>query len=103
MNRLMELLARQQAYGKRADGTQKDRGYLGELQTPRGDIMTEYSVNIDGREVPSVIPTLHPAELNYILQTEIVPRSVDHKLYKHARERVRQGKSPFWTVQQDYK
>lgn len=100
MNKLMQLIAPGK-YGLRVDGTHKERGFLGEIPTPTGDVMTEFSVNVDGREIPSIVPTLHPSELNYIIQTGMVPESAIPKIYQHAVQRNRAGKSPFWNTEQD--
>lgn len=89
-------------YGYRADGSAKQRGFLGPLTGADGDQMTEFSVGFDGvGDIPSLIPTLHPAELNYILQKQEVPVSVDAKLLKHAQERKALGKSPYWNPADD--
>jgi hypothetical protein len=88
-------------FGYRPSGEKKERGYLGILQNPQGNAMTEYSVDYGFGDIPSLIPTLMPAELNYILQTGIVPQSIDVKLIQHALMRQRLGLSPFWNQQQD--
>lgn len=76
-------------YGNRIDGTKKAQGFFGELQRPDGDYSTELSigVNIGGKdqEIPMIVPTLNPNELNYILgggepTPEIVQKAVDHAI-----------------------
>lgn len=86
-------------YGKRPDGSEKGRGFLGELRSPRGDVMTEYSVGVefDGKEVeiPSLVPTLTPDEVRAIVTTGEVPESAFQKALDHAKQRLAAGKSPF--------
>lgn len=92
------------AYGSRADGTLKGKGFLGELSIGKGRVATEYSigVKIDGKEteIPSLVPTLTQAELELML-TDIIPNkktpptSIIQKAVDHAKKRMRQGLSPF--------
>ena len=92
----------------RADGTQKGTGYLGVLNRPDGGVSSELSmgVEINGQEVeiPTMVPTLNPEEINYLLntpadedlmRTEIGKRIMD-KAYNHAMMRMDQGLSPFY-------
>jgi hypothetical protein len=93
-------------YGKRADGTNKGTGYLGELKLPNGGVATEYAIgiNIDGKEIeiPTLVPTLTKEEIR-LMQTDIIPnnkpipRAILDKAVKHARERIKNGKSPFYS------
>lgn len=88
-------------FGYDPEGRKKERGFLGILQDPQGNYMTEYSVDYGQGNIPSIIPTLVPAELNYIMQTGIVPQLIDWKIINHALMRQRMGKSPFWNSAQD--
>ena len=91
-------------YGYRPDGTKKGRGFLGEIRTPKGDIMTEYSigVNLDGKEVdiPTLVPTLTKQEIEF-LKTQPspnkIPKTIMDKAINHAVSRMRKGQSPFYT------
>jgi hypothetical protein len=85
-------------YGKRADGTPKGRGWLGELKRPDGGVSTELSigVTIDGKEteIPSLVPGLSKNQIDAVLNGEM-PDSVVDKAVAHAKKRISEGKSPF--------
>ena len=88
------------SWGKRADGSTKGRGFLGVLKRPDGGISTELSVgvSIDGKdmEIPSLVPTLTPAEVHTMLslkEGEKPPKSVVDKAVKFAISRMKAGKS----------
>jgi hypothetical protein len=88
-------------WGARADGTEKGDGYFGPLQMKdgSGSVATEISVgvNIDGREVevPTLVPTLTPAEKDHLLSGQAPTQEIVRKAVDHARERIAAGKSPF--------
>lgn len=94
-------------YGNRQDGTQKGKGYFGELKRPDGTVSTEISigVGINGKEteIPLIVPTLSKKELNYLLVTPVeskgfmsnMPKSIIEKAYDHATTRIKNGQSPF--------
>jgi hypothetical protein len=84
-------------YGNRETGEAKDTGALGEIRMPNGrDVMTEYSINVDGREMPSIVEGMHPADVNYIRETGIVPRDAQAVAVRSANKREASGQSPFW-------
>jgi hypothetical protein len=84
-------------YGKRKTGEEKKSGALGEIRMPNGrDVMTEYSINVDGKEMPSIVEGMHPADLNYIRETGKVPEDAVATAVRSAKKREAQGKSPFW-------
>ena len=87
------------SYGKRADGTEKGQGFLGELRRPDGRISTEISigVNIDGkeREIPTLVPTLSKDEIDYLLAGKEPTKDIVQKAVDHARKRIGEGRSPF--------
>ena len=87
-------------YGKREDGTQKGKGYFGELMTPDGKKMTEYSIGmeINGKEVlmPSLVPTLTKAEVDHIVKGKPLTDAIMDKAVAHAKKRIAEGKSPFY-------
>jgi hypothetical protein len=90
--------------GKRLDKTEKEKGFLGEIPTPRGDFMTEMSVgapNTDELFRPSIVSDVHPAELNYMIQTGKVPTDLYPISQRHAEKRIAEGKSPFWNEKED--
>lgn len=91
-------------YGLRDDGTQKGYGWLGPLKTPKGNIVTEFSINVDGIEMPTIVPTLTSSEVKKILeiadlqeegQKVDIPKSIVEKAIKHAKEQITKKKSPF--------
>lgn len=92
-------------YGKRPDGTAKGSGWMGELERPDGKVSTEISVGvqIDGEErnIPLIVPGLDKMELQWLLNTDPkdiasqVPKNIMDKAVRHARERLKQGQSPF--------
>jgi hypothetical protein len=84
-------------YGNRETGEAKDTGALGEIRMPNGrDVMTEYSINVDGREMPSIVEGMHPADVNYIRETGIVPEDAVATAVRSANKREASGQSPFW-------
>ena len=84
-------------YGNRETGEAKDTGALGEIRMPNGrDVMTEYSINVDGREMPSIVEGMHPADLNYIRETGTVPEDAVATAIRSANKREARGESPFW-------
>ena len=87
-------------YGKRADGTNKGVGYRGEQKVKGGGVATEYSIGVDGREIPSLTPNLSRSQRSKMLNDIIpnkkrVPRDVVGKGAAHAVKREKQGLSPF--------
>jgi hypothetical protein len=84
-------------YGNRETGEAKDTGALGEIRMPNGrDVMTEYSINVDGREMPSIVEGMHPADVNYIRETGSVPQDALATAVRSANKREALGLSPFW-------
>lgn len=92
-------------YGKRQDGTDKGRGWLGVHKSTSGNDMTEYTVGVpvNGKQmdIPTFVPGLTPEELAH-LKTEpdlrkrtAINDSIIEKAVEHARKRVGQGKSVF--------
>jgi len=87
-------------YGKRADGTNKGRGFLGELKTSDGKVATELSIGVefDGkpeREIPLLVPTLTQDEVDSLLAGNAPSDDIIMKAVTHARGRIAEGKSVF--------
>ena len=92
----------------RADGSIKsDKGFLGPVQNAvSGKTMTELSIGIgiNGQEmeVPSMVPTLTPEEIeilrtnNFEGRAEDIPESIMRKAKEHAEMRIKQGLNPFY-------
>jgi hypothetical protein len=94
-------------YGKRIDGSQKGKGFFGELKRPDGNVSTEISIGVglNGKEtqVPLIVPTLTKQELDYLLNTSVksktffdkMPEAIIQKAVDHAKFRIDNGQSPF--------
>lgn len=89
-------------YGLRADGSTKGNGFLGALQRPDGQFSTELSigVEINGKEteIPTLVPTLTPAEVKTLLSVrdgDKIPQAIVDKAVAYAKARIAKGKSPF--------
>jgi len=101
-------------YGLRPDGTKKDVGYFGELKTKSGNSVTEYSFgtsDVNGKEmdIPSLVPTLTPQEKQYVLDRaekdeplgrDAIGNSIYKKAVDHAKQRLKEGKSPFYSSEE---
>jgi hypothetical protein len=89
-------------YGTRETGEDKEAGALGEIRMPDGrDVMTEYSINVDGKEMPSIIEGMHPADINYIRETGEVPEDAVRTAVRNASKREAEGKSAFYNRKED--
>jgi len=101
VQKLNEAYQNAGSYGKRVDGTEKGTGWLGELKMKDGSnrVMTELSLGFDvnGKEVemPSIVPTLTDAEVNYLLEGNKPTREIMQKAFHHGMDRIKNGKSPF--------
>ena len=96
----------QTSWGKREDGSSKGTGFLGVLPRPDGGVSTEISVGVEvgGKEmdVPTLVPTLTPKEVNYLLNTDEnsflkdnsdMANTIIQKATDFAKQRIAQGKS----------
>ena len=88
-------------YGLRHSGESvKGKGYFGELPAKGGDVATEYSIEDESGEYPSLVPTLTKKQIDYVLETGL-PRGaeeteeIEKKARAHADKRRNEGKSPF--------
>jgi hypothetical protein len=89
-------------YGVRPNGQKKGTGWMGELKRPDGSVSTELSVSfsdiLGGNPIPLIVPTLTPEEVNILLslpEGQKAPEAIIRKAIDHARERDKQGLSPF--------
>ncbi len=80
-------------YGLRPNGTPKGQGWLGPLPMTdgTGGIATELTINVDGEDIPLIVPTLGVDELDYILKGNQPTRSMVDKAAEFANKRRRQG------------
>ena len=97
-------------WGNRPDGTPKGAGFLGVLKRPDGGISTELSIGvpIDGKEteIPTLVPTLDAKEKEWLLThepTTKIPESILKKAVAHAEGRIKSGKSPFASMEDEPK
>ena len=78
---------------------EKGLGYFGVLQRPGGGVSTELSigVNIGGNEteIPTLVPSLTPDEVNYLLSGGRPTEAIVQKAVEHAQSRISQGLDPF--------
>jgi hypothetical protein len=88
-------------YGVRHSGEGlKGKGYFGEIQSPSGQSVTEYSLyDEDIGEYPSIVPTLTAEELQDTIrrssQGEQPSAEVIMKARMYAKDRLSEGKSTF--------
>ena len=86
---------------RRADGTLKGKGFLGELNTTDGSgkVATEMAIGVefDGKEVqiPTLVPTLSKSEKEHLLAGRKPTRAIIDKAVAHAKKRKAEGKGPF--------
>jgi hypothetical protein len=89
----------------RQDLTMKsNQGYLGQIKDNKGYTMTEQSidVDIDGKKVlmPLLVPGLNNEEINAIKAGKngdpILIKSAEDKAIEHGKQRIKEGKSPFF-------
>ena len=101
----------------RADGVKKSaRGFLGPVKNLiSGGTMTEFStdMNYGGKsiQIPTMVPTLSREEISYLQNmppgrgwdmSNPIARSVIDKARAHARQRLDEGKSPFYQDDESY-
>ena len=83
----------------REDGTKKGLGFFGKLNRPDNNYSTELSmgVNFDGEErlIPTIVPTLKPWEVQYLLMGAKPTPEIMRQAVEHARLRRSQGKGAF--------
>ena len=92
-------------YGRRYDNSApKGLGFFGLLNHPnqapyQQSVSTELSVGVPlagkEREIPSLVPTLVPQEIDWLLNGGEMTGEILNKAYAHALMRYKQGLSPF--------
>ena len=90
-------------YGDRIDGTRKGPGFA-TFYTPRGDVVTEFSLGGKDFLYPMVYENIPPWDLRTIQNVisygyDPLDNEVMQRAYESAIVRRMQGKSPFWTTQ----
>ena len=83
----------------RADGSEKGKGFLGQLPHASGKTSTEISigVNIGGKEteIPALVPTLTKQEVQLLLSGKEPTKEIIQKAVDHAKKRMAEGKNVF--------
>lgn len=91
-------------YGKRPDGSNKGRGYLGEIKRPDGSVMTEVTtgIEIDGKEmdIPLITKYSTKEDIEYLKKADIkgndfyknMPAGLVDRAVQHALDRKKAGK-----------
>lgn len=92
---LSDLVRRVDPSWFRADGSAKGSGFLGMLPYHDGRASSEISIGVDGREMPSIVPTLDAAEVNHLLMGGRPTPEIVRKAAAHAEMRANQGQSAF--------
>ena len=77
----------------------KGPGFLGTLKRPNGKVSTEISigVSINGKEteIPTLVPTLTPGEIDLLLSGAKPTDGIIGKAVEHAMDRMSRKLSPF--------
>ena len=88
-------------YGNRPDGSKKGSGWLGEIpmQDGSGRVMTEQTAEVDTANGRLQFPLIHPGstkeELDHLARGGKPTREMLDRAIEHARERQKQGLSPY--------
>ncbi len=94
---------KEQDWDTRPDGTRKGLGFLGALVRPDGGVMSEFSLadsehlkDAQGQymDYPSLVPTLTPAEIRFLLNAKEgtkIPDSIYEKAEAFALQRQQAG------------
>lgn len=115
VDEVISAVGKSRSFGRRPDGSYKDVGYYGTLFGLDGSGITEMSigVEIEGREmdIPMLVPGLSleareaivfgdpDKTANELLNS--IPAKDRALIFSHAEERVKQGKSPFFSTMDD--
>jgi len=74
--------------------TPKGSGYMGSMPSADGKMMTEYTMDDNKGQYPSMVPTLSAEELKTISNGEMTPE-IDNKAKAYRDANVAAGQSPF--------
>jgi hypothetical protein len=97
----------------RSDGTEKGKGFLGEIKRPDGKVSTELSITsadvIPGKEVliPTMVPSLTKEEISHLMSGKYNPQArkgiddvISRKAIDFARQRAAK-KQPFFATPEE--
>lgn len=101
-------------FGQRPDGSNKGKGFFGELKRPDGGVSTEISISTDAvgkKDFPLLVPTLTKDEVTQILAIpqddpkffDKVPKEAIAKAEAFAEKRLKEGKPLFATTKEESK
>jgi GH24 family phage-related lysozyme (muramidase) len=92
---VQERMAEQDRFGGKGD--LKSDGFFGPLPTADGQTATEYSIGVDGREIPSLVPGLSRNQIDSATGFgDGISPEMTRIANQHAIQRELQGQSPFW-------
>lgn len=97
---------KQRPNDERLDGTKKGKGFAQIRKPNQPTTMTEFSIGLPGGKGndtfrPSITKNMHPAEANYMQETEKVSATQQITSLTQAKKRIAQGKSPFYNQKDD--
>ena len=82
-------------YGRDRHGKRhKGHGWVGPIKDNQGRVMTELSIEVDGEEIPAIVPGLTGDELNQLMSGGM-PQSVVDNAVAHARKQKESGRRVF--------
>jgi hypothetical protein len=86
-------------YGTRADGTKKGKGFLGEIKTKDGKVMTEKTTSVDfglgEMNIPLIVNGLTKEEIDILSNDKKPTKVMLDKAVNHAKKRMSEGQSPY--------
>lgn len=86
-------------YGTRADGTKKGKGFLGEIKTKDGKVMTEKTTSVDfglgEMNIPLIVNGLTKEEIDILSNNKKPTEVMLDKAVNHAKKRMSEGQSPY--------
>jgi hypothetical protein len=86
-------------YGTRPDGTKKGSGFLGEIKTKDGKVMTEKTASIDfgvgEMDIPLIVNGLSKEEIDVLASGKKPTKTIIDKAVNHAKKRMSEGLSPY--------
>jgi hypothetical protein len=106
LNRLISRMAKddtkaksEKDYGTRPDGTKKGSGFLGEIKTKDGKVMTEKTASIDfgvgEMDIPLIVNGLSKEEIDVLASGKKPTKTIIDKAVNHAKKRMSEGLSPY--------
>lgn len=90
----------------RPDGSIKGPGFQGTFTRPDGLDMTEFSVNVDGREIPTITSTTSYSDVELLMNVppgrpDLIPQHIIDNANEHALGRETRGLSAFFNADEN--